>query len=138
MSRATTVYVVMIVALVGGLWAVLSIGGRLSAPEDLAGRWELSPGQAVSVEQSGKFFQLTFGPDKPVDLTLAKAEPAHVQLTGHNGWSVAFDGPVGGDEKVVTVVGPKHAGRYDAHRTARTFPAAAAPTTAPTTREGSK
>ena len=129
MSKPTAVYAVMIVALVGGLWAVLSIGGRLSAPEDLAGRWELAQGQSVSVEQSGRFFQLTFGPDKPVDLTLAKAERAHVLLTGRNGWSVAFDGPVGGDEKVVTVAGPNHAGRYDARRTSRTFPAAEAPTT---------
>ncbi len=61
-SKATSVYVVMVVVLVGGLWMILSMGSTLMPPTDLAGKWELAgPAgtQELSVEQSGKFVDLT-------------------------------------------------------------------------------
>ena len=39
MNRATLVYIVMLVAGVGGLWLILGAGTRLRAPTDLSGVW---------------------------------------------------------------------------------------------------
>ena len=65
MSRPAVVYLVMICVLILGLWAVLEIGNNyLSAPEDMAGKWQIQSasasdplGPGMNVEQSGKFFQ---------------------------------------------------------------------------------
>ena len=87
MSRATAVYVCMVVALVGGLWAVLRVGSRLQAPPDLSGRWELQPldpagperpageerlGRSVRVDQSGRFFRLEFDRGRVMNLRLLR------------------------------------------------------------------
>ena len=39
MVRAYTIYIIMFVTLAAGLWAILTFGGRLSAPRDLSGAW---------------------------------------------------------------------------------------------------
>ena len=63
-SRATLVYVIMLVACAGGLWLILGLGSELQAPPDLSGAWEIAPinagappnpdlGRAMTVEQSG-------------------------------------------------------------------------------------
>ena len=101
MSRATVVYLLMIVALVGGLWAVLAAGGRLVAPEDLGGRWTaVAPGgrwSAVSVEQSGEYFELTFGTDPAVPLTLVDQRPDGGLTLARGKWRVTVDPPAGPD-----------------------------------------
>jgi hypothetical protein len=63
-SKATSVYVIMMVVLVGGLWLIMEMGSTLVPPTDLAGKWELaSPAgaQELWVEQSGKFVNLVMG-----------------------------------------------------------------------------
>jgi len=68
MRREYWVYIFMAVALIAGLWAILAVGGDLTAPADLAGRWELIPldertatPAEMIVEQSGRYFQLSLG-----------------------------------------------------------------------------
>lgn len=92
MSRANAVYVAMFVALIIGLWGILRVGGRLRAPHDLSGNWEIEqpvrddgdagtgtdqgadgvPGEVLSVEQSGRYFRLRFDGGAPIDLKLAE------------------------------------------------------------------
>jgi len=64
MQRATSVYVIMLVAFGFGLWAIITTGSVfLRAPHDLSGTWELTPTVAgaqrheLSIDQSGRFFR---------------------------------------------------------------------------------
>jgi hypothetical protein len=84
-SRATLVYVIMLVACAGGLWVILRVGNRLQAPPDLSGTWEISPipgaaaaapaelGRTMTVEQSGRYLQVRFAGGLAADLRLAEA-----------------------------------------------------------------
>jgi hypothetical protein len=83
-SRATFVYIIMLVVFGAGLWAIISFGSiLLRAPEDLAGEWQLfapgstrdgvgddKPVKKMSIEQSGKFFKLHLN-GTALDMTLA-------------------------------------------------------------------
>jgi hypothetical protein len=145
MHRATVVYVVMIVACAAGLWAVLSIGGRLRAPEDLAGKWTLSPGfiasgpampiapygPGMTVDQSGRFFQISFenGPrldlklDDENEMNLLGKQAFRVALIAPS-WHITGWGQANGDDMIVRLVGPTPAqsGQWAAKRVLRTFP----------------
>jgi hypothetical protein len=66
-SKATSVYIIMLAIFGAGLWAILSFGSiMLHAPTDLAGKWELRPQEApessaahtLAIDQSGKYFQI--------------------------------------------------------------------------------
>jgi hypothetical protein len=64
MKRATSVYVIMLVAFGIGLWAIITTGSIfLRAPHDLSGTWELTPSVAgaewheMTIDQSGRFFR---------------------------------------------------------------------------------
>ena len=99
MSRATLVYIVVLVASAGGVWAILRTGERLQAPTDLSGLWYVGGedpavaehlGETVSVEQSGQFFRLNFSRGLSVDVRLAEA-PAKPD-PGEN-LDMIFEGP---------------------------------------------
>jgi hypothetical protein len=125
-SRPAVVYIVMVCVLILGLWAVLEIGNNyLSAPEDLAGKWQIQAtsaneplGPGMNVEQSGRFFQIAFDHGPQLDLKLQSTSP--MVLTNPQ-WKLTITGRDGSDEKTVQLEGPQ-TGRWSAHRTARTFP----------------
>ncbi len=132
MSRAAVVYLSMIVALVGGLWAVLAVGGRLDAPEDLNGRWTaLSADRGdrwsgLTVEQSGVYWQLSFdGGPQQVGLTMVD-RAADGRLSLRRGpWRVTVDGAAGAAVRTFSVDGPQ-SGTFTGRR-------GRAPATTPTT-----
>jgi hypothetical protein len=108
LSRSTIVYLVMIVVLVGGLWAVLAIGGRLDAPEDLAGTWSIQSAKGpvdLNVEQSGRYFELTFGKEPAVDLKRVGSTQGPTHLAGGK-WTVDFAPGDSDDTRVIHVAGP--------------------------------
>ena len=84
MSRAAVVYILMFVGLVAGMWVILPLGEALSAPYDLAGRWDIEPdltmgprvgpplGRTMEVEQSGRFFRIGFASGRTLDLKLVR------------------------------------------------------------------
>ena len=132
-SKATSVYVIMVAVLVGGLWFILSLGSTLLPPTDLAGKWELS-GPAGSadllVEQSGKFVNLTMA-DWKADLKITEdanqaptagqnlAGKGQIMLRG-DGQKVSFENLGITDQCTIRFNGAKTA-VYQAHRVARAF-----------------
>jgi hypothetical protein len=129
------VYLVMVVVLIGGMWAVLGIGGYLAAPEDLAGKWLIQPADPVSehrsivrgpglyVEQSGRFFQFSFDHGPQLNLKLQTEAP--IVLTGAD-WTLTITGHVGSDDKLLKLdrndLGQSDPVEWTAHRVVRTFP----------------
>jgi len=92
MSRATTVYVAVLVLCAGGLWGIARVGSRLRAPPSLAGTWDIDPpaaaglGESMTIEQSGRFVQVRFASGRALDLKLV-------------------DGPSGGADPTVNLAG---------------------------------
>jgi len=146
MHRATIVYIVMIIACAGGLWAVLSYGGTLTPPEDLAGKWTLTPataagpfirlapyGPGMTVDQSGRFLQIAFENGPRLDFRLGqpaemlpvpgKDEPVERLELTNSGWILKAWGKPGGDEWTMWLVGPEdsQSGKWMAKRVVRTF-----------------
>ena len=82
MSRATLLYILVLVAAVGGVMLILNRGERLTAPPDVSGEWAVgridaaSPapantvGHRMFVEQSGQFVRLTFESGLQIDAKL--------------------------------------------------------------------
>jgi hypothetical protein len=100
MSRATLVYIVMLVACAGGLWAILGLGKRLQAPTDLSGVWAVGGedpsvpkqlGESVVIDQSGRFVRLNFSNGLLVDLKLKEDQPPAPEA-GKN-LDMVFEGP---------------------------------------------
>jgi hypothetical protein len=125
-SKATSVYVIMVVALIGGLWFILALGSTLVPPKDLAGKWELEGNkgsQDLSVEQSGKFIDLVMGKwtaslkIQPNGNLNPKGQSG-VLMVG-NGQSVRFEG-LGIDDKCTIRFDGALSGVYQAHRVTRT------------------
>ncbi len=131
MSRPAVVYLVMIVVLISGLWTVLEIGGYLSAPEDLAGKWQIQSidtgprgqrelgGPGLNIEQSGLFFQINFDHGPQLDLKQKSTSPT---VLANRDWKLTITGRIGSDDKTLQIQGPQ-SGWWSAHRTLRTFPA---------------
>ena len=90
MNRGTIVYILMFIAAGVGLWAILGIGSRLRAPTDLSGRWITEAnadvpawvGDAMDVEQSGRYFRIRFAGGRAFDMKLAeeRLEDGQVEL----------------------------------------------------------
>src|ERR1700722_13009944 len=112
LNRGTIVYGSMILLSASGVWAVLSIGQGLVAPEDLAGKWTLEsrlPGtqanpHEMTVEQSGKFFQIYFQNRPNLNFVLdeqscvSSSNGSLVRLSLSDGpWHLTFQGIQGGD-----------------------------------------
>ena len=138
-NRAGIVYGIMILLSASGVWAVLSIGQRLIAPDDLAGKWTLETllistrpdVQEMTVEQSGKFFQISFENGPKLNLVLdeqsfsSSSAQQSVRLALTDGpWHLTFQGPPDGDEMQVALTGPKmsESGVWNAKRLIRKFP----------------
>ena len=132
-SKATSVYVIMVAVLIGGLWLILALGSTLVPPTDLAGKWELkgaSGTQALSVEQSGKFVNLVMGRwtsslkvkhdgnQNPIGNS-SPAQQSAIVLVG-DGESVTFANLGIDDDCTIRFKGPV-TGDYEAHRVARAF-----------------
>ena len=123
MNRATLVYLGMIVVFVAGLWAVLSVGATLSAPENLDGRWvALGPADGsppgtwsgLTVGQSGRYFQLAFDGGPTVAVTADPPGPdGRLTLTRHP-WHVTVT-PAAADARTFRVEGPTP-GTFVGHR----------------------
>jgi len=103
------------------LWGVLSLGRNMVPPEDLSGKWRLSPaedntplfGSSVDIEQSGRFFQLSFdhGPLMKLKLVNQIGKPdfkaaALFELKG-NPWQVVATRQAGGGELLLQITGPQ-------------------------------
>jgi hypothetical protein len=123
------VYLVMLAVLIAGLWSVLAIGRHLRAPYDLAGKWQLTPAssgpsQILTVEQSGKFFQISFDQGPTLDLKLQSGTNASKIALGNKTTQLLIlstANPSDADNKMFVLTGP-HPGQWNAHRTVRTFP----------------
>jgi hypothetical protein len=97
MKRATSVYVIMLIAFGIGLWGIITTGSLfLRAPHDLSGRWELRERQAgpdddptheLMVDQSGRYFRVIFDKQSySLALVSERREKArHAQLELRNG-----------------------------------------------------
>jgi hypothetical protein len=114
----------MLLVLIFGLWAVLAIGARLSAPEDLAGKWQLQsqvrgiPDDTLTIEQSGRFFQVSFEHGPHLDLKLEdNSQPLRLV---HGDTTLTISGEPG-DDKIMQLTGPNP--HWTAHRVVRTYPA---------------
>ncbi len=80
MSRATVVYIIMLLACAAGVWLILRAGNRLKPPPDLNGTWEISRiqklgsdeppalGNEMTIEQSGRFVHIRFASGLKLDL----------------------------------------------------------------------
>ena len=135
----------MIAIAAGGLWVVLAYGNQLHAPQDLAGKWTLVPasqslageapaaafGPGMTIEQSGRFFQVSFenGPrlnlklDAEIERPIPGGQANRITLVG-TPWQLTTLGAPDGDECIVQLTGPSHdqSGRWKAQRVMRTFP----------------
>ena len=149
MNRATAVYIIMLAVAVAGMWVILALGDTLTAPTDLAGQWELlPPGEKVSavekaaastvdpmaagkspmmaIEQSGRFFQVSFDDGTRLDLMLRRDADASASAAAqramelHGGhWDMRV-GLLASDVVDVTLSGPR-SGHWTARRLMRTF-----------------
>ena len=81
MRRSTFFYLSLLLFLVLGLWLVIHAGSRLSAPQDLSGLWTVESSSlhsfhSVGIEQSGRYFQISFDSAAPIDFQMAESIPA--------------------------------------------------------------
>jgi hypothetical protein len=137
MYRATAAYALMMLLAGAALWAILSIGSRLTAPADLAGVWSVAPsnsghndvlGTSFSFKQSGRFAMLCLDGRDPIAFTLVKQGPGRdagsvrLDFEGRSGTLTAIGAP-GGDDFDFSLTGSLTA-QCHAHRTWRAYPPA--------------
>src|SRR5436190_22566204 len=130
MNRSTIVYVLMIGVFAAGLWLILGPGASLLSPppQDLSGDWELAPlpgtagdVQTLRVEQSGKFFNLTFAKGPSLRMKLIEQSPPNlIRLSGSDG-QITFRGSDDSERWRLTAVG-KSQGTWNARLVNRTYP----------------
>jgi len=127
LSKATSVYFIMVVVLVGGLWLILAMGSTLITPTDLAGKWELTGDEGpreLWVEQSGKFVNLVMG-SWAANLEIQKdgnrnpTQPSGILMSG-KGQSVTFEGLGVNDQCTIRFSGSMTS-TYQARRVYRAF-----------------
>ena len=112
MSKATTVYLGLFALLVVGLWLILSFGSKLTAPTDLSGNWELispdakSPSGEMSIDQSGRYIQLTFDKGPQLSLHMVEDQPQRIVLKDEH-WTITFESVAEADEYQVIAQGPQ-------------------------------
>jgi hypothetical protein len=136
-SKATSVYIIMLAVFGAGLWAILSFGSiLLEAPTDLAGRWELRPEGApdsaaahtLAIDQSGKYFQIVLdGTHFPArqaqqEKITSPTSPDEVRIAlAGGGNELVFSGPADADAYWLETRGTAP-GSWRAVRVARTYP----------------
>ena len=137
MTKASSVYVIMLLVFGAGLWAILSIGSLREAPEDLSGTWALWPAnsapeegdmpeQTLAIEQSGRFFNIAFQ-DHRLDMKLVEHTSAgpiegerQVKIANDQ-WTLIGRGMPGGNEMILELSGPVRQ-TWRAVRTWRKYP----------------
>jgi hypothetical protein len=131
-NRSTIVYVLMVGVFAAGLWLILGPGAALlpPPPPDMAGDWELTPLpgtagdiQTLRVEQSGRFFKLTFhypiGPS--LQMKLIEQSPTNlVRLSGSEG-QITFSASEDAERWRLAAVG-RWQGTWNARLVNRTYP----------------
>jgi hypothetical protein len=136
MSKANSVYIIMLATFAAGLWAILSFGSiLLRAPSDLAGKWELraigtsddsKPEHQISVQQSGKYFQISIdGSEHSLkmtrdDLIQNGKDQAKIELSGTD-LKMTFYGNADSDAYALQTSGALE-GNWNARRVSRTYP----------------
>lgn len=132
MSRATSVYILMLAIFGSGLWAVITLGTvLLRAPHDLSGRWELrprgapanaKPSHVLHIDQSGRFLQVTID-GRTYPMKLIADEPGampgqrRILITG-NGTEILFHRSLGPQRYTVRTHGLIPDGPWNAERMA--------------------
>ncbi|MCC7350518.1 MAG: cation:proton antiporter [Phycisphaerales bacterium] len=120
MSKASTVYLGLFALLVVGLWLILSFGSKLAAPTDLSGDWELIPSQShaparvMSIEQSGRYVQLTLDKNPPLSLQMVEFQPNRIVIKDEH-WTFTFEPIAEANEYQVIATGPQP-GQWKAKR----------------------
>lgn len=80
MRGAKVLYLLTVIFLVGGLWAVIRTGSTLRAPYDLSGVWTLGD-RSMRISQSGRFLWLRNDGEPERRLTFVREE-----LGPEGGW----------------------------------------------------
>ena len=78
MSRGYIVYILMFLCAACGLWVILTLGAAVRAPDDMSGKWTLEwqgaalqqDATTMTVAQSGRFWTVQFGQQKPISMVL--------------------------------------------------------------------
>ena len=107
MSRATIVYILVLVVAVVGVMVILNRGERLTAPPDVSGEWTIgridaaSPapadtvGRRVFIEQSGRFVRMNFENGLQLDAKLiyerAPQQGVTLRFRSHD-WELTAEG----------------------------------------------
>jgi hypothetical protein len=86
MRAAKLLYLLTVIFLVGGLWAVILLGSTLRAPYDLSGVWTLGD-RSMRISQSGRFLWLRNDREPERRLTFVGEE-----LGSTGGWVEFADG----------------------------------------------
>jgi hypothetical protein len=124
LKRAANTYILMSLFCAAGLWVILAYGGTQVAPPDLAGKWKLAEpaalGPTMNVEQSGRFFQISFDNGSVLKLKLVNQQGTRLKLSGH-GWTLFADLSPGGEDMGVHLTGEQSIDG-SAHRVLRTYP----------------
>ena len=128
MSRATLVYILMVLVCVAGTVVILKRGHALHAPPDLSGDWHIlgeeaaandssGLGRTMHVEQSGRFVRLRFDRPLTIDVKLlshisAAGGPTtrravQMQFRGTE-WTLTTLGVGAGGPLACTLSGPEH------------------------------
>ena len=127
----------MLAVCVGGLWLILRLGGRLKAPADLSGAWELisyspapegepedenRPRPILHIDQSGRFFEFRFPDGRVFDLRAANeslsapgGQPDTVHLSGKT-WRLVAQVKDEGRSMSAQLTGPEGASTFTARR----------------------
>ena len=111
-GRASVVYGVMIVVFAAGLWGVMAVGKRLVAPVDLRGRWAaVGPAgggwPAVTVEQSGRYFELSFEKGPRFGAAVSEQDERGGLVLGRGPWRVSIGPADGAGTRRFAVEGPQ-------------------------------
>jgi hypothetical protein len=97
-KQPTLIYIGVLILFLAAMWLTLEIGTDfLTAAPDLHGRWTLatddaSNAESFSIEQSGKYLQLTSSSGQKLDLVMTQTDPEpdrrNITLAG-SGWTVS-------------------------------------------------
>lgn len=97
MSRATLVYILVVLASIAGVAVILERGTLLNAPPDLSGEWHVlgdsaALGRTMRVEQSGRFLRLSFERPLRIDVKLVSQLPGRDESTTRRAVQTEFKG----------------------------------------------
>ena len=127
MSRATVVYILLVLACIAGVIVIIKRGTALTAPPDLSGDWHIlgdaagsdssGLGRTMHVEQSGQFVRLRFDRPLTIDVKLVSRSgtangpttrrAVQMQFKGDQ-WTLTTLGIASGGPLACSLSGPEH------------------------------